>query len=135
AMERGVIDAFEYNNPSADRLFGAPDVAKNYMLSSYHQASEILCFDWNKDVYESLDDDLKAIVEYAASAAVPLNNGLALDSYSRDLLAMQEEQGVTVIRTPQDVLAKQIEAWDTLIPTFEEDDFMKRVIDSQRAWV
>ncbi len=42
AMERGVIDAFEFNNPSSDRDFGAQDVAKNYYLSSYHQASEQL---------------------------------------------------------------------------------------------
>src|SRR5690606_4791210 len=40
AMERGVIDAFEFNNPTSDLRFGSPDVAKNYYLSSYHQASE-----------------------------------------------------------------------------------------------
>jgi TRAP-type mannitol/chloroaromatic compound transport system substrate-binding protein len=34
AMERGVIDAFEFNNPSSDMRFGAQDVAKNYYLSS-----------------------------------------------------------------------------------------------------
>jgi TRAP-type mannitol/chloroaromatic compound transport system substrate-binding protein len=28
-MERGVIDAFEFNNPSSDMRFGAQDVAKN----------------------------------------------------------------------------------------------------------
>src|SRR5687767_7411635 len=39
AMERGVIDAFEFNNPTSDLRFGSPDVAKNYYLSSYHQAS------------------------------------------------------------------------------------------------
>ena len=37
AMQQGVIDGFEFNNPSSDRLLGAPDVAKNYMLGSYHQ--------------------------------------------------------------------------------------------------
>jgi TRAP-type mannitol/chloroaromatic compound transport system substrate-binding protein len=40
AMERGVIDAFEFNNPTSDRRFGAQDVAKNYMMGSYHQAME-----------------------------------------------------------------------------------------------
>ncbi|HET9068293.1 MAG TPA: twin-arginine translocation signal domain-containing protein, partial [Amaricoccus sp.] len=43
AMERGVIDAFEFNNPTSDRRFGAQDVVKNYMLGSYHQACE--CFE------------------------------------------------------------------------------------------
>ena len=40
AMERGVIDAFEFNNPSSDRRFGAQDVPKNYMMGSHHQATE-----------------------------------------------------------------------------------------------
>ena len=42
AMERGVIDGFEFNNPTSDMRFGSQDVAKNYMLASYHQASRIL---------------------------------------------------------------------------------------------
>ena len=42
AMERGVIDAFEFNNPTSDMRFGAQDVAKNYYLGSYHQASRVL---------------------------------------------------------------------------------------------
>ena len=42
AMERGVIDAYEFNNPSSDLRFGSADVAKNYYLGSYHQASESL---------------------------------------------------------------------------------------------
>ena len=48
AMERGVIDAFEFNNPTSDRRFGAQDVAKNYYLSSYHQASESFEFLFNR---------------------------------------------------------------------------------------
>ncbi len=38
-------------------------------------------------------------------------------------------------RTSTDILEAQIEAWDQLIPVLEEDPFMKRIIDSQRAWV
>ena len=52
AMERGVIDAFEFNNPSSDRRFGAQDVAKNYYLGSYHQASEAFEFLFNSDFLE-----------------------------------------------------------------------------------
>ena len=40
AMERGVIDAFEFNNPTSDRRFGSQNVAKNYYLGSHHQATE-----------------------------------------------------------------------------------------------
>ncbi|WP_157014481.1 TRAP transporter substrate-binding protein [Mesorhizobium xinjiangense] len=135
AMERGVIDAFEFNNPSSDMRFGAQDVAKNYMLSSYHQASESFEFLFNKDFFDGLDDDLKAILEYGVEAASTANTAIALDNYSADLQALQKEHGVSVHRTPKEVLDVQLQAWDELIPTLEEDEYMKRVLDSQRAWV
>src|SRR5699024_586905 len=57
ALERGVISAFEFNNPTSDRRFGAQDVADHYMLSSMHQAAEFFEIFFNKDVYDSLDPD------------------------------------------------------------------------------
>jgi len=134
AMERGVIDAFEFNNPSSDLRFGAQDVAKNYMLSSYHQASESFEFLFNKDFFDDLDDDLKAILEYGVEAASTSNYASALDNYSSDLRKLQDG-GVNVLRTPQDVLDAQLAAWDKIIPTLEQDDYMRRVMESQRQFV
>ena len=135
AMERGVIDAFEFNNPSSDRRFGAQDVAKNYYLGSYHQASESFEFLFNTDFLEDLEPDLKAIVLYAVEAASTANTALALDSYSKDLQELQSADGVTVQQTPQDILSAQLEAWSTMIVELEKDPFMLKVLDSQRAWV
>ncbi|GLS30144.1 Tat (twin-arginine translocation) pathway signal sequence [Mesorhizobium albiziae] len=135
AMERGVIDAFEFNNPSSDLRFGSQDVAKHYMLSSYHQASESFEFLFNKDVFDDLDDDLKAILEYGVEAVSTANTAFALDNYSADLQKLQAEHGVTVHRTPKEILDAQLKAWDAIIPMLEADEFMKRVLDSQRAWV
>ncbi|MGF1660733.1 MAG: TRAP transporter substrate-binding protein [Rubrimonas sp.] len=135
AMERGVIDAFEFNNPSSDRRFGAQDVAKNYYLSSYHQASESFEFLFNRDFMEDLDPDLRAIMRYAVEAASTSNTALAMREYSKDLRELQEDEGVTIHRTSKDILAAQIAAWDKLIVELEQDPFMKRVMDSQRAWV
>ncbi|MBQ0752275.1 MAG: TRAP transporter substrate-binding protein [Roseovarius sp.] len=135
AMERGVIDAFEFNNPSSDRNFGAHDVAKNYYLSSYHQASESFEFLFNKLTMEDLDPDLRAILKYAVEAASTANTAKAMRRYSADLKWLQEEAGVTIHRTSTDILNGQIEAWDKLIPVLEEDPFMKKCLDSQRAWV
>ncbi|ARE83729.1 Alpha-keto acid-binding periplasmic protein TakP [Roseovarius sp. EC-HK134] len=135
AMERGVIDAFEFNNPSSDRNFGAHDVAKNYYLSSYHQASESFEFLFNKLTMEDLDPDMRAILKYAVEAASTANTAKAMRRYSADLKWLQEEAGVTIHRTSTDILNGQIEAWDKLIPVLEEDPFMKKCLDSQRAWV
>jgi TRAP-type mannitol/chloroaromatic compound transport system substrate-binding protein len=135
AMERGVIDAFEFNNPSSDMRFGAQDVAKHYFLSSYHQASESFEFQFNKDFFEGLDDDLQAILQYGVEAASTANTALALDNYSSDLVKLQTDHGVTVHRTSKEILDAELKAWDELIPELEKDPFMKKCMDSQRAWV
>lgn len=135
AMERGVIDAFEFNNPSSDMRFGAQDVAKNYYLGSYHQASEAFEFLFNKDFMDDLDEDLRAIMEYSVEAASTANTAYALDNYSSDLQKLQDESGVTVRQTPQEILQAELEAWSTMIVDLETDPFIKKVLDSQRAWV
>jgi len=135
AMERGVIDAFEFNNPSSDRRFGAQDVAKNYFLSSYHQASESFEFLFNKDFFDDLDPDLQAILQYGVEAVSTSNTALALDQYSTDLVRLQTEDGVTVHRTSQEILDAELLAWDLLVPELAKDDFMRRCMDSQRDWV
>jgi TRAP-type mannitol/chloroaromatic compound transport system substrate-binding protein len=135
AMERGVIDAFEFNNPSSDSRFGAQDVAKNYYLSSYHQASEAFEFLFNKDFMEDLDPDLQAILKYGVEASATSNLALAMREYSNDLQKLATESGVTVHRTSKEILAGQLEAWDKLIVDLETDAFNKKVMDSQREWV
>jgi TRAP-type mannitol/chloroaromatic compound transport system substrate-binding protein len=135
AMERGVIDAFEFNNPSSDKDFGAQDVAKNYYLSSYHQASESFEFLFSRFFMEELEPDLRAIMIHAVEAVSTANTAKAMRRYSADLKWLQEEAGVTVHRTSQDILDGQIQAWDQLIPELESDPFMKKCLDSQRAWV
>ena len=135
AMERGVIDAFEFNNPSSDRRFGAQDVAKNYYLSSYHQASEAFEFLFNKDFMDDLPEDLQAILKYGVEASATSNLALAMREYSKDLEELQTQNGVTVHRTSKEILSGQLEAWDKLIADLEKDSFNKKVMDSQRAWV
>ena len=134
AMERGVIAAFEFYNPSSDRDFGAQDVAKNYYLSSYHQAAEQFEFLFNRFTLEQLEPDLQAILKYAVEASATANTNKAMRRYSADLKWLQEEAGVTVHRTPTDILDGQIKAWDALLPELEGDEFFKRIVESQKAW-
>jgi TRAP-type mannitol/chloroaromatic compound transport system substrate-binding protein len=134
AMERGVIDGFEFNNPSSDRLLGAPDVAKNYMLGSYHQPNEFFEIIFNKEVYDGLAAEQQAVLKYASEAASSATLWKAFDRYSSDLQGLQAEDGVTVRRTPQDVFAAQLTAWDEVVEQLSGDAFFARVIDSQREF-
>ena len=134
AMERGVIDAFEFNNPTSDRRFGAQNVAKNYMLGSYHQATEYFEIMFNKQKYATLPKEHQAILQYAAEAASAANSWKAQDIYSKDLQELREKDKVNVLRTPKDVFEAQIKAWDGLIDVLGKDPYMKKVMESQKAW-
>jgi TRAP-type mannitol/chloroaromatic compound transport system substrate-binding protein len=135
AMERGVIEAFEFNNPTSDRRFGAQDVAKNYMMGSYHQAMEFFEIVFNKKKFESLPKDLQALLQYAAEAASTSNFALAMDNYSKDLQELKDKDKVNIIRTPQDIFDAQIKAWDGIVKQLSDDDpFFKKVWESQKAW-
>ncbi len=135
AMERGVIDAFEFNNPTSDKRFGAQNVAKNYMLGSHHQATEYFEIMINRTKFNSLAKEQQAILQYAAEAASSANEWMAMRQYSDDLQELINKDKINVIRTPQGVFDAQIKAWDGLIATLGNDPFMKKVMDSQKAWV
>ena len=134
ALERGVIEAFEYNNPTSDRRFGAQDVSKNYMLGSMHQAAEFFEIIFNRDLFESLEPDLQAILEHGAEAANTANFGLAMDLYSADLQKLINEDGVNVHRTPDAVQQAQLESWDKVLQAMTQDPFFNRVTESYKDW-
>ena len=115
AMDRGLLEAAEFNNPSSDRLLGFPDVCKDYMLQSYHQSAECFEIIFNKAKYDALPPELQAILKYAAEAASADMSWKAMDRYSKDLEAMKAEQGVKVHTTPDGVLQAQLAAWDKVI--------------------
>ena len=135
AMERGVIDAFEYNNPTSDLRFGAQDVAKNYMLGSFHQAMEFFEILFNKKRWAAIPKDLQAILQYGVEAASSANFWTAMDSYSNDLTALRDKHKVNVIRTPRSIFQEQLKAWDIVGKRLQDEDpFFKKVVESQLAW-
>jgi TRAP-type mannitol/chloroaromatic compound transport system substrate-binding protein len=134
ALERGVIEAFEFNNPTSDRQFGAQDVSKHYHLGSYHQAAEFFEIIFNKDRFESLSPEHQAILQYAAEAANTANYGLAMDRYSADLQTLINDDGVNVYRTDPSIMAAQLDSWDTVLEGLMQDQFFAKVVESQKAW-
>jgi len=134
ALERGVIDAFEFNNPTSDREFGAQDVRKVYMMGSYHQAAEFFEIIFNKDKFESLAKEQQSILEYASEAANTANYGMAMDRYSNDLQTLKNKDGVKVYRTPEVVMKDQLASWDKVLEGLNADPYFKKVVDSQKAW-
>lgn len=135
ALERGVIDGAEFNNPSSDSILGFQDVAKVYMLQSYHQAAESFELLFNKSKFEALSPEQKAIIKYSAESASSDMIWKALDRYSKDL-EMLRGKGVNVVSTPEPILKAQLAAWDKVLEKLGgESPFFKKVVDSQKDWV
>lgn len=134
ALDRGLLDAAEFNNPSSDLLLGFPDVSKYFMVRSHHQQQESFELTFNKTKYDALPAELKAILRYAAFAATADQFAWgAHDRYSKDLEEIKK-RGVHVIPTPDSVLEAQLQAWDRVIKG-NPDPFFQKVIASQKAWV
>ena len=134
AYKKGVIDAFEYTNPTSDRGLGAQEVSKTYMMGSYHQAAEFFEIIFNKNIFDSLPLEHQAILEYAADAANIANYSLAMDRHSRDLDMLITKDEVSVYRTPQSVMDEQLKSWDKVLIDLMKDPFFKKVVDSQKEW-
>lgn len=135
ALERGVIDGAEFNNPSSDSILGFQDVAKVYMLQSYHQAAESFELLFNKTKFDALSPEQKAIIKYSAESASSDMIWKALDRYSKDL-EMLRGKGVNVVTTPEPILKAQLAAWDKVLEKLGgESPFFKKVVDSQKDWV
>jgi TRAP-type mannitol/chloroaromatic compound transport system substrate-binding protein len=134
AMDRGLLDAAEFNNPSSDILLGFPDVSKYYMVGSHHQQMEEFEVIFNKAKYDALPAELKAVLRYAAFASSSDQLGMAYDRYPKDLEEIKK-RGVNVIHTGESVLNSQLAAWDKVIAEQSKEPFFKKVIDSQKAWV
>ena len=135
ALERGDIDAAEFNNPSSDRALGLPDVRKVMMAQSYHEPGEFFELLINKSKYESLAPDLQAIIKYATMATSADFTWRMLDRNSKDLAAMQATQGVHVYQTSPALLAAQLQACDAVVAERSKDNpFFQKVVDSQRQW-
>ena len=134
ALDRGLIDAAEFNNASSDRNLGFADVAKNCMLQSFHQPAEQFEILFNKDKYNALPAELKAVIDYAVQAASADMSWKAIERNSADYGELKKA-GVKFYKTPDSVLRAQLAAWDKVTAAKAADNAMfKKIMDSQRAF-
>lgn len=135
ALDRGLIDAAEFNNASSDRVLGFPDVAKNCMLQSFHQSGEQFEVLFNKTKYNALPAELKSIIQYGVQAASADMSWKQIDRNSKDYIELKTKDKVNFYKTPDAILKAQLDAWDKVIAKKAgENTLFKKVLDSQRAF-
>ena len=133
ALDRGLLDAAEFNNATSDRILGFPDVVKNCMLQSFHQSGEQLEILFNKGKYDALPAELKSIIDYAVQAASADMSWKAIQRNSQDYIELKTKDKVNFYKTPDAILRAQLAAWDkvTAAKSLDNPQF-KKVMDSQR---
>src|SRR3954467_7641459 len=135
ALDRGLIEAAEFNNASSDRALGFPDVAKNCMLQSFHQSGEQFEILFNRAKYAALPQDLKSIIDYAVQASSADVTWKSIDRNSQDYIELKTKDKVAFYKTPDSILRAQLDAWDKVVAKKTVDNpFFKKVLDSQRAF-
>src|SRR6185369_3313697 len=132
AMDRGLLDAAEFNNATSDRVLGFADVSKICMLQSYHQNAEQFEILFNKDKYAALPDKMKAIISNAVDAASQDMSWKAIDRYSKDYIELQTKDKVKFYKTPEAVLKRQLEVYDEVVAKkAAENPLFKEIVQSQ----
>ena len=131
-LDKGLIDAAEFNNPSSDRALGFPSVSSVCMIRSFHQSSEVFEVIFNKQRFDSLPFALRSIIRYALQASSADLSWKASDRFSTDYEEMRRKQGVRYFITPDDILKAQLNAWRKIIARESANSrIFKRIIDSQ----
>ncbi len=135
AMDRGLLDAAEFNNASSDRALGFADVSKVCMLQSYHQNAEQFEITFNKTKYDGLPEKMRAIIATAVDAASADMSMKAIDRYSQDYIELQAKDNVKFYKTPDAILKAQLEVYDEVVKKKSaENPLFKEILQSQLAF-
>jgi len=136
AMSSGTVDAAELIGPWNDAAFGLFKVADFYYLPGFHEVgptAEILI---NQRAWESLSDDLRALVDAAAKAtAIEYNADYRYHNVTL-LKPLVEEHGVELRRFPDEVNdALGVATMEVLVELGDSDDLTRRIHASYMAFL
>jgi TRAP-type mannitol/chloroaromatic compound transport system substrate-binding protein len=135
ALQSGAIDATEWVGPYNDLAFGLHRVAKYCYYPGWQEPGPTLECMVNKDVYEGLPDDLKAVV---ASACRAVNESMLSEYTARNQVALETLQGEHQVEfrpLPADVLeALRRATAEVLEATAARDPLAARAYASMKAF-
>jgi TRAP-type mannitol/chloroaromatic compound transport system substrate-binding protein len=131
SLSQGNIDATEWIGPWNDLALGFHQVAKYYYTSAYHEPSASVCAGWNLDVWKSLSDSERVIIE--ALAEMHYARSLA-EFNARNAGALRQlisEHGVQTRQFPPQVMKALADvAADVAADIGRTDDISKRIYNS-----
>lgn len=135
SLQSGAIDATEWVGPYNDLAFGLYKAADYYYYSGWHEPGAALEFIVNKAAFETLPQDLQAIIEVATQA---VNQDMLAEYTARNNEAMQtlvNKHGVNMQPLPNDVmLGLRKASLDVMQEQAAADPMFKKVYESYIAF-
>ncbi|NCO20901.1 MAG: TRAP transporter substrate-binding protein [Rhodobacterales bacterium] len=132
ALSSGALDGLEWVGPFADERAGFQEVAKVYYTAGFHEPGSGLTTGINLDVWESLSDPHKAIIDNACKATTQwqLSNTLANNGAA---LARLQQQGVRTLQFSDDVWDAFGAASKEVLDQYMGDELFARIRNSFEA--
>ena len=135
AMQRGVIDAFEYSNSSVNWDMGFQEIAKYLIFSATRAPSDPLMFFVNSDAWDELPDDLKQLLQDEALRWTQEHNE---SEFVKCIVAVQNfrDFGCDLSHLPEDVeraFLAEAAAFYTE-KAAEEEPIFGEILDSMAAF-
>ena len=138
SMQTGVIDATEWVGPYNDLALGLHQAARYYYYPGWQEAGPTLEVIINKEAWDELPDDLKAMVR---TASLAMNADMLAEYTARNNTALRElvdEQGVELKRLPDDVLEAirevSYEMTEGIIADAGDKEFAERIFKSYQEY-
>lgn len=134
AGERGVIDGAEWLTPADDIRLGFHTVWKFMISPCFHDYVPTWDVFINRDVWKKLPADLQEILK-GACAETSLRHWVRHNKQNAEAMAELKKLGVTVLKTPDDILQKFLETWVKVVEReAAKDPFVKKVYESQKRY-
>lgn len=130
AMQHGALDATEWVGPYNDLAFGLYQASKYYYYPGWHEPGSLLEAIINKESYEALPADLRAIVANSCKLA---NQDILAEYAARDPAALQtliSKHKVELRRFPDEVIRRLRELSEEVLAELARKDEMSAKIYS-----
>lgn len=129
ALEKGAIEAAEYNQPINDQRLGFHKIVKYNYFPGWHQQATIYELLINKDTWGKMSKSQQAIIESTCKAS--MTNSLAEgEAVNFPVMAKSKENGVEIRYWNDEMLNTFRNAWNEVaIEKSAADPFFKKVWD------
>ena len=135
SAQRGVIDCAEWVGGVEDLRLGFHNVWKYHYTPGMHENVTIGEVVFNMDVWKSLSQQHKEMIQSAANEAFLIWWAKWQKQNAEALKELQEKHGVRILRTPPDILVEFLKTWDTIAAEeSQKSPFFKKVLESQRQY-